>query len=331
MKKNYFLGMLTLMLANQIAAQFAEITFQNVNINGSENFWNGSDFSGQDNGSGVLTSSYSELVFDFKTVYDTSWGASYGYWSEGWAFSNQTSDTMTNLNGQHSSYAGGASVGQQYAIGQNNSYIVANNSYGGLSSFDISNSNYAAHSMLNGDLFAKKFGGASGNDPDWLLLSIFGYASLTDTVPYDSVEFYLADYRFSDNASDYIVKDWETVDISALDGAQKIVFELSSSDVGAWGMNTPAFFAIDNIVFSTLSVNTNLIDLGIYPNPTTTSLNVNGWTSNSQYEILSLEGKVLTKGNLTDSPIDVSNLSKGNYFIRLMNAQEVITQQFIKH
>jgi hypothetical protein len=31
----------------------------------------------------------------------------------------------------------------------------------------FTNTTYAALSMLSGDSFAKKFGGASGDDPDW--------------------------------------------------------------------------------------------------------------------------------------------------------------------
>ena len=56
----------------------------------------------------------------------------------------------------------------------------------------ITNTTYAALSMLNGDGFAKKFGGDSGNDADWFLLSISG----TNSAQSNRVDFYLADYRF---------------------------------------------------------------------------------------------------------------------------------------
>ena len=64
------------------------------------------------------------------------------------------------------------------------------------------------------------------------------------------VEFALADYRFEDSASDYIVDQWTRVDLSSLVGARKLQFGLESSDVGEFGMNTPAYFALDQVALS---------------------------------------------------------------------------------
>jgi len=66
------------------------------------------------------------------------------------------------------------------------------------------------------------------------------------------VEFYLADFQFTDNAFDYILDGWTWVDLSSLGSAVKTLeFALSSSDTGMWGMNTPAYFALDNLLFAT--------------------------------------------------------------------------------
>ncbi|MBN2270361.1 MAG: DUF4465 domain-containing protein, partial [Sedimentisphaerales bacterium] len=64
----------------------------------------------------------------------------------------------------------------------------------------------------------------------------------------EPVTFYLADYRYADNSRDYIVDTWRYVDLSSLGPVKSLEFTLSSSDVGAWGMNTPASFVIDSIV-----------------------------------------------------------------------------------
>lgn len=100
--------------------------------------------------------------------------------------------------------------------------------------------------MLNGDQFAKKFGGASGNDPDFFLLTITGLDATNQTV--GSTNFYLADYRFDDNSKDYIVDSWELVDLSGLQGATRLSFAVTSSDIGQYGLNTPAYVALDNLV-----------------------------------------------------------------------------------
>lgn len=110
----------------------------------------------------------------------------------------------------------------------------------------ITNTTFAALSMLNGDGFAKKFGGVTGNDPDYFLLTISGTDSAKEK---KRVDFYLANYRFVDNSDDYVVDTWTLVDLTPLGDARELTFELSSSDNGTFGMNTPAYFAMDDLEF----------------------------------------------------------------------------------
>ena len=64
-----------------------------------------------------------------------------------------------------------------------------------------------------------------------------------------SIDFYLADFRSVDNGDDFIRGDWSSVDLTPLgNNVTKLRFELSSSDNGMFGMNTPAYFAVDNLV-----------------------------------------------------------------------------------
>src|SRR5690606_13300086 len=113
-----------------------------------------------------------------------------------------------------------------------------------MSEIIVTNSTYAYYSMKDGDAFAKKFGGVTGNDPDWFKLTIKMYFQ---GIFNDSVDFYLADFRFTDNSQDYIVKDWQSINLSSYGSMDSLSFELSSSDIGMWGMNTPAFFCIGGI------------------------------------------------------------------------------------
>ncbi len=115
-----------------------------------------------------------------------------------------------------------------------------------IQSAQVTNTTYAALSMQTGDQFAKPFGGESGSDPDWFKLTAYG----TDEqgIPLAAaVEFYLADYRFGDPADDYIVDAWTPWDLTALSAAAQLHFNLSSTDAGIFGLNTPAYFAIDDI------------------------------------------------------------------------------------
>jgi hypothetical protein len=62
-----------------------------------------------------------------------------------------------------------------------------------------------------------------------------------------TVEFYLADFRFSNNSLDYIVDQWTEVDLNRLGSAASIRLTFSGSDVGAFGLNTPAYVALDQL------------------------------------------------------------------------------------
>ncbi|QZT38126.1 DUF4465 domain-containing protein [Halosquirtibacter xylanolyticus] len=99
--------------------------------------------------------------------------------------------------------------------------------------------------MEEGDSFAKKFGGDQGTDPDWFLLTAEGVDEKGDLI--STTSFYLADFRFKDDTKDYIVKDWQWFDLTSLGEVAKVRFKVTSSDVGGYGMNTPAYFCIDNI------------------------------------------------------------------------------------
>jgi len=114
----------------------------------------------------------------------------------------------------------------------------------------LTNSTYAYLSMLEGDGFAKKFGGASGNDPDFFKVTIRKY--LNGELGTDSVEFYLADFRFANNSQDYIVNDWTYVDLTPLGNVDYLEFSLASSDIGTFGINTPTYFCVDNVTTSDL-------------------------------------------------------------------------------
>ena len=106
--------------------------------------------------------------------------------------------------------------------------------------------------MKDGDAFAKKFGGVSGTDPDWFRLTVLGWYN--GALKQQSVDFFLADFRSANSAEDYIVKDWRWVDLQSLGNVDSLEFHLSSTDTaGGFGMNNPAYFAIDNFITSDTS------------------------------------------------------------------------------
>jgi hypothetical protein len=264
------------------------------------------------------------------------------YWSAGWAYSNmQDSITSGYVNEYSSRPAIGYNKSANYGVGWGGSKVIlkGNALHGVVSGFYITNGTYATLSMEQGDLFAKKFGGASGNDPDWFKLTVRKW--LGGAMPKDSVEFYLADFRSANNVKDYIVKTWQWLDLSGLGNVDSLQFDLSSSDVGSFGMNTPAFFCMDDfttadIALSAKNINTGINLVSIYPNPVNDIVNIDiaGLTSkNLQVSITDITGKLLDakKINTVEKiSFDISAYNKGVYFINITGDNVFINRKLIK-
>ena len=297
-------------------------TFDSLTL-GNESHWDGSDQSG------IF---YGEHGFwDFQNEYDTSWG---GYWASGWAYSNETD--VATVGNQFSSFAGGdVSGGGNYIIGTT---AISDPGASFLFSvglnFYVTNSTYTAISMRDGDLYGKKFGDsadASGmvdgtNGEDWLKLSIYAY---TYGTLWDSVEIYLADYRFSNDSLDYILDTWEPVVLPFV--SDSLRFSLSSSDIGLFGMNTPGYFCLDHITgeYPTDINESSSNTIEIYPNPTHDFITIGD--GRGVLEIYSVAGsRVLIQNLFGSSRVDVSSLESGMYLVVLRREDQVFSSKLIK-
>lgn len=190
------------------------------------------------------TTTFASDAANFNHEY-TDFGFPGCCWS-GWTVSSVTDNTTAGFGNQYSAFAGGGQGGSaQYGIAYLGDATVTFATPQTLAGAWFTNTTYAATSMRDGDGFAKKFGGATGADPDFLRLTITGRDGTGATT--GTVDFLLADYRFADATRDTIVKDWTFVDLSSLGAVASLGFALTSTDNGAFGMNTPAYFAMDNL------------------------------------------------------------------------------------
>jgi hypothetical protein len=86
-------------------------------------------------------------------------------------------DSTQGYDNRFSSITGGGYNSLTYTIGYSPSVIRLNGFNAGstMSGFYITNSSYAYYAIKEGDFFSKKFGGTTGDDPDWFLLNIVNY------------------------------------------------------------------------------------------------------------------------------------------------------------
>lgn len=298
-------------------------TFDDVSLDPENAYWNGSDLSG-----GFV----SGHAF-FYNSYNQKWGS----WT-GFAYSNMKNDTTAGYTNQYSSITtGGVNGSSNYGVAYAGAPIsvkldstLAGNVLEGVF---VTNSTYATLSMENGDAYAKKFGGAAGTDPDWFLLTIKGYEK---GVYSDSVNFYLADFRSDNSANDYILKSWAWVDLQPLGIVDSLTFELHSSDVGTYGMNTPAYFCLDNLNditngVSTLPAGSGFLDVKMYPNPAVNTVYVHG-VKDARINIYDISGRKVYETNAATETVrvNVSAYPKGIYLMRIQKGQAVVTKKLIK-
>jgi hypothetical protein len=190
-----------------------------------------------------------------SSQFNNSFDSNFGAWS-GWAISSMIDTTTPGFTNQYSAITGsGADHSQTYAVaytfGANADLFNPSGSYINLApgtrpeSVQVTNTTVAFLSMLNGDAaqFARKFGPG-----DFFLLDVLGYTGPGGTgTKVGEVDFYLANFLGSNS---YIINTWQTLDLGPLAGATSLQFGLSSSDNGQFGMNTPAYFALDNLVLA---------------------------------------------------------------------------------
>ena len=108
-----------------------------------------------------------------------------------------TDTTTAGYGNQYSVISGhGAGGTGNYGVGYvgfSVSPIITLPAGSNIVSIEVNNTTYAYLSMRDGNPFAKKFGGPSGNDPDYFKLTITGKDASNGIV--GAVDFYLADYQ----------------------------------------------------------------------------------------------------------------------------------------
>jgi hypothetical protein len=302
--------------------------FENLSLP-VDTFWNGADFSGGFNSGNAF--------FPNLYLYDSIYG---GYWASGFAYSSmRDSVDGTYMNIYSARPAIGVDGSQTYAVGQQGSILHLTGVAVGkpVLGFYVTNSTYAGISMRDGDAFAKKFGGPTGNDPDWFKLCIRAWHN--GSLKSDSVEFYLADYRFSNNTQDYIVEDWQWIDLSSLGNVDSLLFSLGSSDMGMYGMNTPPFFCMDNFIATESGQGIEMlsnIQVGIFPNPTDglVTFHLAEGDHISELSVFDLFGKCIffhAADDEADFTLDVSTFASGLYSVKIQGEQMLHFGKFIKN
>jgi uncharacterized protein DUF4465/type IX secretion system substrate protein len=319
--KNPFTLLFLLATTVSIHAQTVA-NFENLEVMTDE-FLNGSDLNGGfASGNIFLPNNYNE---------------SYQSWI-GWAISATTDTATPGFNNQYSAITGEGAEGSttyavNFAFGPNIIKLSDEARGAAVNGLYLTNSTYAYLSMRDGDAFAKRFGGETGDDPDFFRLTIKKYYE--GVLGIDSIDFYLADYRFDDNAEDYLVDAWRWIDLSSLGDCDSLWFSLGSSDNGQFGMNTPAFFCIDNVTTEDISTGVSKVNealkFDVFPNPTADVTHLTWNHEEAELFLVNSRGVVVSRQTLTEGANEVSfnSQSSGTYYLKAVTKNGIFTKTII--
>lgn len=324
MKKIYlFLGLwVALFSANaQTVATFDDVVLE------PGSWYNGSDGAGGFNSGGIW--------------FPNDYNAEYQSWS-GFSVSNMTDTVTPGYENQFSAITGGGvSDSENYAVAYFPGALKMEfDSAVEITGFNVTNSTYAYLAMRDGGVygFAKKFGGADGTDPDYLKLFVWGVNELGNLT--DTVEFFMADYRFENSDEDYLVNTWEWMNLSSLGKVTELHFGMESTDTENGWMNTPAYFCVDNFTMAKLTSSGILISkkdqpLKVYPNPVNNFFQVELPEDVEMVVLTDLTGRIFYREKVeNENNIRISGLGNyppGIYLLKVKNAKGYSVKKILKN
>lgn len=165
----------------------------------------------------------------------------YEYWA-GFAYSNVVNTTDPAFENQYASYPGGGYGSATYAVAYSDAAVMTLPVPATVAGFRIANTTYAALTMKNGDQYGFSAPLPAGG---WFAATATGKLAGTIT---GSATHYLADLRGPTPPG--ILAGWDWFDLAALGTVDQIVFSFDGSDRGTFGLNTPAYFAMDELTVS---------------------------------------------------------------------------------
>ncbi len=216
----------------------AVISFENATLN-ADGYWRG-DETGEkfDNyGSEAFACNYAESGVNFPVNYTPAWAS----WS-GFAISNRTETTYAELTpDQYNNITGTAKSGSNFCVVQTYGEHIDFGRAVTLKGFWYTNSAWTVNAILNGDGMTP----GSFEATDWFKCIIFPTPA-NGSMSGARYEIDLA------KEGDY-VKEWKYCDLSDVDAFKNIkslAFSFNGTKKNDYGVTTPAYICIDDIVIS---------------------------------------------------------------------------------
>ncbi len=167
-----------------------------------------------------------------SSTFTDSW-ADKQYWGGGIAISNYIDADFANGDSDHQLAVTKSNGSTNFAVVNGTAYMTLSQAKV-INSIDMMNTTYALNCIKNGNTYSQPL----TTEGSYFEVQVEGYkdSQLTSTVKIDLAR------------DGQAVEDWKTVDLSALNAVDSVVFKFYGSDESYGYLNTPAYVAIDNVV-----------------------------------------------------------------------------------
>ena len=165
-----------------------------------------------------------------------TWGGFYGFAEGGSAISNYIDANISETRSYDVQLAVPVSNGSKNfcVVFDNSGMKFADGKAREIKSMDVIGTTYVLGVAMNGDGYAK----ALTDKGDFYDVQITGYKGGETT----------GNLTISIARDGGFLTDWYTADMSALGAVDSLAFSMDGSDKSNWGIKTPKYFALDNVV-----------------------------------------------------------------------------------
>ncbi|MDL2257121.1 DUF4465 domain-containing protein [Bacteroidales bacterium OttesenSCG-928-I14] len=301
--KSIVLGIACVMFAVNVYAEELKVaTFEDLSLE-PESWWNGSS---EEVG-------FKSGDFFFETVF-SDWGGGITSWS-GCAYSNVTATDFVDLATSEFNSVVGKGV-----EGSDNFAVVYYSEYDGpvqislqekanIKGVFITNTAYTAKTIREGNGFAKAF-----EQGDFLKIVFADEDN-------NKVEYFLADYMAENSEYHFVVDSWQWLDLSSLAITSKLQITMESSQVDQFGIQTPAYFCMDNLRAEKArpdAICNNLSEEKVYFS--SGIIYLEKLQNDCQVNIYSSTGLLIyTESCHNNSTIDINNYPFGLYLVEIVS------------
>lgn len=231
-------SLVALAITANVAVRANVITFESASVP-SSGYLNGNPGTLSPGGSVSVPFQFEGVSFFNTFGIDAIYN--FPYWN-GFAISNVVNTTDGTWTNQYAAKPGGGYQSTNYVVAYSGAAAIVFPEPVKASGFRIANTTYAYGIMTETDPEGFSIPLGSG---DWFSVTATGSRNGATV---GSVEFFLADLRGA--APVGVRSGWSWFDLSGLDTIDSLSFSFAGSDVGDYGLNTPAYFAMDNLTYA---------------------------------------------------------------------------------